>query len=76
VVDVSARADADHMVSVDDLKAWEGRHGELPNGGILLPRTEWGTRHDDRAAYLGTDLTGPAAVAQLHFPGLLPEAGS
>ncbi|MBR9991192.1 MAG: hypothetical protein KFH98_15630 [Gemmatimonadetes bacterium] len=26
------------------------------------------------SAYLGTDLTGPEAVAELHFPGLDPEA--
>ena len=28
----------------------------------------------DRAAYLGTAATGPAAVPQLRFPGLAPEA--
>jgi kynurenine formamidase len=74
VVDVSDRADADYLVSVNDLQAWEGRHGELPNGGILLLETGWGSRYGDRTAYLGTDLTGPAAVPQLHFPGLDPEA--
>lgn len=74
VVDVSERADADYLVSVTDLQAWEGRHGELPNGGILLLRTGWGSRYGDRTAYLGTDLTGPEAVPQLHFPGLDPEA--
>ena len=74
VVDVSDRADPDYLVSVADLTGWEREHGELPNGGILLVRTGWGARWDDRAAYLGTSLTGPEAVAELHFPGLSAEA--
>ncbi|MGI9038545.1 MAG: cyclase family protein [Gemmatimonadota bacterium] len=49
-------------------------HGRIPEGGILLLRTGWGSRWDDRTAYLGTDLSGPEAVAELHFPGLDPGA--
>jgi kynurenine formamidase len=74
VLDVSDRADPDYLVSVADLTGWESEHGELPNGGILLLRTGWGARWDDRTAYLGTSLTGPEAVAELHFPGLSAEA--
>ncbi len=74
VVDVSDRATPDYQVSVGDLTAWEGEHGPLPDGGIVLLRTGWGQRWDDRAAYLGTELTGPEAVPELHFPGLAPEA--
>jgi kynurenine formamidase len=74
VVDVSDRAGPDYLVSVADLTAWESEHGELPNGGILLLRTGWGSRWGDRTAYLGTSLTGPEAVAGLHFPGLSAEA--
>jgi kynurenine formamidase len=74
VVDVSADAHADYQVSVDDLTGWESRNGALPEGGILLLHTGWGSRYADRTAYLGTDLTGPEAVPALHFPGLSPEA--
>jgi kynurenine formamidase len=74
VVDVSARAHRDYLVTVDDLTSWEAEHGQLPDGGILLIRTGWGDRWDDRTAYLGTDLTGPEAVAELHFPGIGAEA--
>lgn len=74
VVDVSERADADYLVTVEDLTSWEEEYGGLPRGGILLIRTGWSTRWSDRALYLGTDLTGPLAVAELHFPGLDPEA--
>ncbi len=74
VVDVSARATPDYLVSVEDIQAWESQHGTLPDGGILLLHTGWGERWQDRAAYLGTELTGPEAVPELHFPGLAPEA--
>src|SRR5437867_692743 len=38
VVDVSARAqkDADYQITVADLKAREERHGQIPNGAIVL----------------------------------------
>ncbi|MGD2071373.1 MAG: cyclase family protein [Gemmatimonadota bacterium] len=74
VVDVSDRAGPDHLVSVADLQAWETDHGPLPDGVILLLRTGWGERYGDREAYLGTALTGPEAVPELHFPGLDPQA--
>ena len=74
VLDVSDRADEDYQVTVEDLTAWEAEHGELPRGTILLLRTGWSTRWSDRARYLGTGRTGPEAVAELHFPGLDPEA--
>ena len=74
VVDVGERATPDYLVSIEDLAAWEALHGPLPDGGILLLRTGWDALWGDRAAYLGTALTGPAAVPELHFPGLDPEA--
>ncbi len=76
VVDVSAGADADpdYLLSVEDLTAWEAEHGRLADGTALLVRTGWSSRWNDRTAYLGTDLTGPEAVPELHFPGIGPEA--
>lgn len=74
VVDVTDRVTPDYLVSVDDLQRWESRNGPIPDGAILLLRTGWSDRWDDRVAYLGTDLTGPEAVPELHFPGLDPDA--
>lgn len=74
VVDVSGRATPDYQVSVDDLVRWEAAHGRIPGGAILLVRTGWDRRYGDRAAYLGTGRRGADAVAELHFPGLAPEA--
>ncbi len=74
VVDVSERSGPDYQVTVDDLTEWESRHGPIPPGAILLLRTGWGERWPDPVRVLGTDLKGPEAVPELHFPGLSPEA--
>lgn len=74
VVDVSERATADYLITVDDFAAWEAAHGRIPDGAILLLHTGWGRFYGDRARYLGTEATGPDAVPQLHFPGLAPDA--
>jgi kynurenine formamidase len=74
VVDVSERSGPDYEVTVDDLTEWESRHGPIPPGAILLLRTGWGERWPDPVRVLGTDLKGPEAVPELHFPGLSPEA--
>lgn len=74
VIDVSARAHPDYLVSVEDFTSWEAEHGRIPENAIVLVRTGWDSRYEDRAAYLGTDKVGPDAVAQLHFPGLSAEA--
>jgi kynurenine formamidase len=72
VVDVAARAsaDPDYRASPDDLAEWERAHGAIPAGAIVLIRTGWGSRWPDRARYLGTARIGPAAVPELHFPGI------
>lgn len=74
VIDVSARVTPDYLLSVDDLTKWEAEHGRIPDGAIMLVRTGWDSRYQDRKAYLGTDLKGDAAVKQLHFPGVSAEA--
>ncbi|GIW51746.1 MAG: hypothetical protein KatS3mg081_1101 [Gemmatimonadales bacterium] len=72
VIDVSAKAsqDRDYLIAVEDLEAFEAAHGRIPEGAIVLFRTGWGSRWPDRERYLGTALTGEAAVPLLHFPGL------
>lgn len=74
VVDVTEQVTPDYLVSVDDLVAWEGVNGLIPDGAMLLVRTGWADRWADRTAYLGTDRVGEAAVADLHFPGVGAEA--
>ena len=76
VIDVSGQAAADRDVRVApaDLEAWERDHTPIPEGMVVLIRTGWGSRWPDRARYLGTTKTGAAAVPELHFPGIHPDA--
>ena len=66
----------DYLVSVGDLTAWEAAHGDIPRGAVVLVRTGWSSRWGDRTAYLGTDLVGEPAVAELHFPGISEDAAA
>jgi kynurenine formamidase len=76
VIDVSgqAAADRDFRVAPADLAAWERDHTPIPEGTVVLIRTGWGSRWPDRARYLGTTKTGAAALPELHFPGIHPDA--
>jgi kynurenine formamidase len=75
-IDVTAKAakDRDYLVSADDFRAWESQHGKLPDGVIVLLETGWGSFWPDRTKYLGTEKRGTEGVAELHFPGLSPDA--
>jgi kynurenine formamidase len=74
VLDVSDHVTPDYLVGVADLEALERGHGPIPRDAILLIRTGWGDRWPNRGDYLGTEAVGPAAVSELHFPGLHPHA--
>lgn len=76
VVDVSEKAlnNRDYQLTVEDFQAWEQQNGRIPDGAIVLLRFGYGQYWPDRLKYLGTDKTGEAAVAELHFPGLHPDA--
>lgn len=78
VIDVTAPAggDADYLISTEDLTRWEAQHGTIERGSLVLLRTGWSARWPDAVRYLGTSLKGQAGVAQLHFPGLHPDAAT
>jgi len=61
-----SQADADFLLEVDHVRAWEAEHGPLPEGCWLLYRTGWDAR-SDQASALNVDETGP------HSPGLSVE---
>lgn len=76
VVDVRSRCveDRDYQVRVEDLQAFEARHGAIGAGAIVLLWTGFGDRYPDRARYMGTAERGLEATFKLHFPGLSPRA--
>jgi kynurenine formamidase len=76
VIDVSAAAlaDRDYLVTIEDVTAWEGEYGVLPEHAIVLIHTGYGRFWPDASEYLGTSLRGEEGVAALHFPGLDPAA--
>lgn len=71
VVDVADKAakDADYQLSRDDLAAWEGRHGRLPDNGCIAMNSGWARYASDKAKYAGRDVSGV-----MHFPGIDPDA--
>ncbi|HVW38571.1 MAG TPA: cyclase family protein [Pirellulales bacterium] len=76
VIDVREKCatDPDYQIGVDDLHRWETQHRRQLAEMIVLLNTGYGRRWPQRKEYLGTDAIGPQAVAELHFPGLAPEA--
>lgn len=68
VIDVSAKcaADADYALSVDDITAWEAKHGRIPEKQWVLMRSDW-SKHDFKT-YANIREDGA------HTPGPTPEA--
>jgi isatin hydrolase len=65
VIDCSAESakNADYLLTVDGVKAWEKTHGDIPAGSWVLMRTDWYKRNDSEAKFLNADDKGP------HSPG-------
>jgi kynurenine formamidase len=71
VIDIADRAarDPDTVVTVDDLRAFERRHGRIPRDAAVLMHSGWAAKVGDPAAY-----RNPDAAGTLHFPGFGAEA--
>jgi kynurenine formamidase len=63
---------ADYLLTVEDITAWETNNGRIPDDSMVLIHTGWGRFWGDKKQYLGTDVAGD--VANLHFPGISKEA--
>ncbi len=70
VVDASAEvaANADWLLTVEFLKAWEVKHGHIPKGAWLFFRTDWSKRIHDPTAFVNMKEDGA------HTPGPTQEA--
>jgi kynurenine formamidase len=54
----------DYVVTMDDVKRWEHKHGAIPAGAFVALRTDWSKRWPDDAAMQNLDASGIA-----HYPG-------
>jgi kynurenine formamidase len=66
VVDISERAERDPntMLTVDDLRRFERRHGRIPEGALVCMDSGWATKVRDSRAFKGGD-----AFPDYNFPG-------
>ena len=54
----------DYTITMQDIKDWEKRHGNIPNGAFVAMRTDWSKRWPDMDAMQNKDANGIA-----HYPG-------
>ena len=66
VLDVHEKVakNADYVVTLEDVKGWESRHGTIPAGAFVALRTDWSRRWPNDAAMQNKDARGVA-----HYPG-------
>ncbi len=72
VLDGTQNMDPDGAVNAIAFALHGASVGRITPGTIVLIRTGHGSHWGDRARYLGTERTGPEAVADLRFPGISP----
>jgi len=59
-----AAKNPDYTVTMDDVRAWQRRHGPVPAGAFVALRTDWSKRWPDAKAMQNADAQGVA-----HYPG-------
>ena len=64
-----AAENPDALVTVDDLRAWEKRHGRLPAGALVAMNSGWDARANTTQRFLNQDAKGV-----MHTPGFSEEA--
>jgi kynurenine formamidase len=66
VLDLHAKVSGnpDYVVTMDDVNAWESKHGKIPAGAFVALRTDWSKRWPDEKLMLNTDAKGVS-----HYPG-------
>ena len=68
VIDISEKAaqNKDAQVTVEDLQAWEKKHGQIPTGSIVLMNSGWGKFWYNESLFRGNDTDD---ILYIHFPG-------
>ncbi|MBE9166731.1 cyclase family protein [Pleurocapsales cyanobacterium LEGE 06147] len=66
VIDVHDKVaqNPDYTITMDDIRAWEAKHGKIPAKAFVAMRTDWSKRWPDSEAMQNKDEAGIA-----HYPG-------
>lgn len=68
VIDVSAYAEADYQISVEDIEHYEKTHGVIGKNSLVIAFTGWNRFWMDVEAYRNVDANG-----KMHFPAFSAE---
>lgn len=70
VINIAAKAaeNADAMLEVADIEAWEAEHGEIPTGAVVFMNSGWASRWPNE------DFRNADAEGGQHYPGFSGEA--
>ncbi len=68
VIDMHEKVAADpgYAATVDDIKAWEAKHGRVPEGSVVMIRSDWSKNWDDPARFTAKPFPG-VSLAALQF---------
>lgn len=71
VIDVHDKVakNSDYTLTINDVKAWEAKHGQIPVGAFVAMRTDWSKRWPNTTAMQNRDAQGVS-----HYPGWSLEA--
>lgn len=71
IIDIAERAatNADAVLTVSDIEAWESKHGRIPDRALVAMYSGWEQRLPNAGAFLNLDAQG-----RPHAPGFAPEA--
>ncbi len=66
VLDVHEKVaeNSDYQLTMEDITAWEAKHGQVPEGAFVAMRTDWSKRWPNQDAMQNVDDKGVA-----HYPG-------
>ncbi|WP_414622475.1 cyclase family protein [Calothrix sp. CCY 0018] len=60
----SVAVNPDYVLSIADIEVWEDRYGKIPDKCLVLLKTGWQEKWNDKKAFFNKDVEG-----NMHFPG-------
>lgn len=70
-VEESVITNDDYALTVEDIHAWEAKHGTIPKGALVVMRTGWSSRWPNEEKFRNVGADG-----KMHFPGFSPASAT